>query len=67
MWYINGQKDEGLRPHHIQSFGNPVEQTWQNVYKAIRKRAIAPVWWISPNCCCAPRAVAQQTISCNTT
>lgn len=27
MWYINGQKDEGLRPHHIQSFGNPVEQT----------------------------------------
>ncbi len=27
MWYINSQKDEGLRPHHIQSYGNPVEQT----------------------------------------
>ncbi|STV18129.1 DNA-dependent helicase II [Klebsiella pneumoniae subsp. ozaenae] len=26
MWYINSQKDEGLRPHHIQSYGNPVEQ-----------------------------------------
>ncbi|MGC0024274.1 UvrD-helicase domain-containing protein, partial [Enterobacter asburiae] len=37
MWYINGQKDEGLRPHHIQSFGNPVEQTWQNVYKAYQE------------------------------
>ena len=34
MWYINGQKDEGLRPHHIQSYGNPVEQTWQKVYQA---------------------------------
>ena len=27
MWYINGKKDEGLRPHHIESYGNPVEQT----------------------------------------
>ena len=26
-----------LRPHHIQSFGNPVEQTWQNVYKAYQE------------------------------
>ena len=31
------------------------EQTRQNVYKAYRgKRAIAPVWWILPSCCCAP-------------
>ncbi|WP_332122864.1 hypothetical protein, partial [Escherichia coli] len=29
MWYINSQKDEVLRTHHIQSYGNPVEQTWQ--------------------------------------
>jgi len=37
MWYINGQKDEGIRPHHIQSFGNPVEQTWQKVYQAYQE------------------------------
>ena len=43
MWYINGQKDEGLRPHHIQSFGNPVEQTGRTSIRPIRKRATAPV------------------------
>ncbi|ONG12368.1 DNA helicase II [Escherichia coli] len=37
MWYINSQKDEGLRPHHIQSYGNPVEQTWQKVYQAYQE------------------------------
>jgi Superfamily I DNA and RNA helicases len=53
MWYINSQKDEGLRPHHIQSYGNPVEQTWQKVYQAYQEAATAQGWWISPNCCCA--------------
>ena len=37
MWYINSQKDEGLRPHHLQSYGNPVEQTWQKVYQAYQE------------------------------
>lgn len=37
MWYINSQKDEGLRPHHIQSYGNLVEQTWQKVYQAYQE------------------------------
>ncbi|KAB0854498.1 DNA helicase II, partial [Cronobacter sakazakii] len=37
MWYINGKKDDGLRPHHIQSYGNPVEQTWQKVYQAYQE------------------------------
>ena len=37
MGYINSQKDEGLRPHHIQSYGNPVEQTWQKVYQAYQE------------------------------
>ena len=37
MWYINSQKDEGLRPHHIQSYGNPVEQTLQKVYQAYQE------------------------------
>lgn len=54
MWYINSQKDEGLRPHHIQSYGNPVEQTSQKVYQAYQRPATAPGWWISPSCCCAP-------------
>ncbi|STV30559.1 DNA-dependent helicase II [Klebsiella pneumoniae subsp. ozaenae] len=62
MWYINSQKDEGLRPHHIQSYGNPVEQTWQKVYQGLPgglrprraggfRRAAAA----------RPRAVAEQT------
>ncbi|XPE60852.1 UvrD-helicase domain-containing protein [Shigella flexneri] len=29
--------DQGLRPHHIQSYGNPVEQTWQKVYQAYQE------------------------------
>ncbi|WP_409308405.1 DNA helicase II [Pectobacterium sp. B1J-3] len=37
MWYINGKKDEGLRPQHIESYGNPVEQTWQRVYQAYQE------------------------------
>ena len=41
MWYINGKKDEGLRPKHIESYGNPVEQTW--LRRPIRKPVIAPV------------------------
>ncbi len=53
MWYINSQKDEGLRPHHIQSYGNPVEQTGRRSIRPIRKPATAPGWWTSPSCCCA--------------
>ncbi len=52
MWYINSQKDEGLRPHHIQSYGNPVEQTGRRFIRPIRKPAIALVWWTLPSCCC---------------
>ncbi|WP_291968693.1 DNA helicase II [Candidatus Symbiopectobacterium sp.] len=37
MWYINGKKDEGLRPQHIESYGNPVEQTWLKVYQAYQE------------------------------
>ncbi|MGK2946052.1 MAG: DNA helicase II [Candidatus Malihini olakiniferum] len=33
MWYINGKKDEGLGPQNIESYGNPVEQTWLKVYQ----------------------------------
>ncbi|WP_092878834.1 DNA helicase II [Izhakiella capsodis] len=37
MWYINGKKDEGLRPDHIESYGNPVEQTWLRIYQAYQE------------------------------
>ncbi len=31
MWYINGKKDDGLRPKHIESF-DPTEQVFLQVY-----------------------------------
>jgi len=37
MWYINGKKDEGLRPKHIDSYGNPVEKTWLSIYQAYQE------------------------------
>ncbi|MFM1000917.1 DNA helicase II [Yersinia enterocolitica] len=37
MWYINGKKDEGLRPQHIESYGNPVEATWLHIYQAYQE------------------------------
>ncbi|ELR63240.1 ATP-dependent DNA helicase UvrD/PcrA [Photobacterium marinum] len=36
-WYINGKKDEGLRPAHIETFNDPVEQTWLRVYAAYQE------------------------------
>ncbi|MGE1160379.1 DNA helicase II [Pantoea agglomerans] len=37
MWYINGKKDEGLRPKHIESYGNPIEQAWLRIYQAYQE------------------------------
>lgn len=37
MWYINGKKDEGLRPKHIESYGNPIEQTWLRIYQTYQE------------------------------
>ncbi|RJG41958.1 DNA helicase II [Motilimonas pumila] len=34
QWFINGKKDEGLRPQHIDSFGDPIEATFLNIYQA---------------------------------
>ncbi|HIF9240003.1 TPA: DNA helicase II [Photobacterium damselae] len=36
-WYINGKKDEGLRPHQIETFNDPIEQTWQRIYAAYQE------------------------------
>ncbi|MFP3029568.1 MAG: DNA helicase II [Arsenophonus sp.] len=37
MWYINTKKDEGLRPQHIESYGNTTEATWLRVYQAYQE------------------------------
>ncbi|MDV5172248.1 DNA helicase II [Photobacterium rosenbergii] len=36
-WYINEKKDEGLRPQHIDTFNDPVEQTWLRLYTAYQE------------------------------
>ncbi len=33
-WWINGKKDEGLRPQHIDSYHDPVTSTYLQLYKA---------------------------------
>ncbi len=37
MWYINGKKDEGLRPQHIESYDDPTEQIFVNIYKSYQE------------------------------
>ncbi|GGA64210.1 DNA helicase [Neiella marina] len=36
-WFINGNKDEGLRPQHIDSHGDPTTKTWLQVYEAYQQ------------------------------
>ncbi|MFS1538610.1 MAG: DNA helicase II [Candidatus Phlomobacter fragariae] len=37
MWYINAKKDEGLRPQHIDSYGNLIEETQLRIYQAYQE------------------------------
>jgi len=37
LWYINGKKDEGLRPHHIDAGYDPTEQMYVKVYTAYQE------------------------------
>ncbi|KMT65070.1 DNA helicase II [Catenovulum maritimum] len=37
MWYINGKKDEGLRPQHIETFGNQQEQIFKKIYESYQE------------------------------
>lgn len=37
MWYIGAKKDEGLRPSHVESYGNPVEATWLRIYQGYQE------------------------------
>jgi len=34
IWYINGQKDEGLRPQHIEETADPFVRTMLSIYRA---------------------------------
>ncbi len=34
LWFINGQKDEGLRPHHIEDYGDLYLKTHLSIYRA---------------------------------
>ena len=34
VWYINGKKDEGLRPKHLDAQFDPTEQTFINIYQS---------------------------------
>ncbi len=34
QWFINGKKDEGLRPEHIEHHNDPVQKTYLQVYQA---------------------------------
>ena len=37
MWYINGKKDEGLRPKHIDAQFDPTEQTFVKIYQTYQE------------------------------
>ncbi|NQY33957.1 MAG: DNA helicase II [Alteromonadaceae bacterium] len=37
LWYINGKKDEGLRPQHIDAQFDPTEELFVKVYKAYQE------------------------------
>ena len=37
QWYINGKKDEGLRPQHIETHYDPTEQMLVKVYQAYQE------------------------------
>jgi len=37
QWYINNKKDEGLRPQHIDTQGNPLENIMRQVYQAYQE------------------------------
>lgn len=37
QWYINGNKDEGLRPEHIDTQGDQTKQTMREIYQAYQQ------------------------------
>lgn len=37
QWYINGNKDEGLRPEHIETYGDQTKQKMREIYQAYQQ------------------------------
>ena len=37
QWYINGKKDEGIRPQHIEVYDDPTEQTFVKIYQGYQE------------------------------
>lgn len=37
QWYINGNKDEGLRAEHIETYGDQTKQKMREIYKAYQQ------------------------------
>ena len=37
QWYINGKKDEGIRPQHIEVYDDPTEQTFVKIYRGYQE------------------------------
>lgn len=37
QWYINGNKDEGLRPQHIETSGDQTKQKMRDIYQAYQQ------------------------------
>lgn len=37
QWYINGNKDEGLRPEHIETYGDPTKQKMREIYQTYQR------------------------------
>ncbi|TDA93501.1 UvrD-helicase domain-containing protein, partial [Halomonas marinisediminis] len=36
-WWINGKKDEGLRPAHIDAYHDPITKTYLQLYSAYQE------------------------------
>lgn len=37
QWYINGKKDEGIRPQHIEVYDDPTEKTFVSIYRGYQE------------------------------
>jgi DNA helicase II / ATP-dependent DNA helicase PcrA len=53
QWFINAQKDEGLRPQHLDTRRRPEpREEMVRFYRPTRRLRAERPWSISPNCCC---------------
>ena len=53
QWFINHNKDEGLRPANIDAGFDPINSKWWKFIGFMKSCASVPGWSILPSCCCA--------------